>query len=460
MVGTPPQLFTTLGAAAITTPAVSASLKVSPVRAADSAGLVTVKVSVLTWPTPMVVGANALSSEGWLCTVSELAVTLLVMRAGEAMLALVLVYGPPTTLEVTSTRTWHEATVTFIAAAVTTIELPPAAAVTKAGLLARAPPAGQLLCTFGVAATSTLAGRLSVKPMPDCAGLPAPLVIWKVSVEVPPESITVGANALLSEACTTVSVRLVTLLVRTPPTVTLAAALRYPLAVVLVTSTLTVQVLGPTAAFTPLPPMAKVLPPAAAVMVGAPPQLLTTFGVAAITTPAVKASLKVSPVRAADSAGLITVKVRVEVLPTSMVDGANALSSDGRLCTVSELAVTLLGIRAGEAMLALVLVYGPPTTLEVTSTRTWHEATALVIAAPVTTIELAPAVAVTNAGPPAKAPPAGQLLCTLGVAATSTLPGRLSVKPMPDCDGLPAPLVSVKVRVDVLPWVMTVGLKI
>ncbi len=148
------------------------------------------------------------------------------MRAGEAMLALVLVYGPPTTLEVTSTRTWHEATALVIAAPVTTMELAPAAAITKAGLPASAPPAGQLLCTFGVAATSTLAGRLSVKPMPDCAGLPAPLVRVKVKVEVPPESITVGANALLSEAWTTFKVWLATVLVSTPPTVTLAAALR------------------------------------------------------------------------------------------------------------------------------------------------------------------------------------------------------------------------------------------
>ena len=59
--------------------------------------------------------------------------------------------------------------------------------------------------------------------MPDCAGLPAPLVSVKVSVEVPPTSIVVGANALSSEACTTVSVWFVTPLVSTPPTVTAAA---------------------------------------------------------------------------------------------------------------------------------------------------------------------------------------------------------------------------------------------
>ncbi len=51
----------------------------------------------------------------------------------------------------------------------------------------------------------TFAGSVSVKLMPDCAGLPAPLVSVKVSVEVRFTSIAAGANALSSEACTTVS---------------------------------------------------------------------------------------------------------------------------------------------------------------------------------------------------------------------------------------------------------------
>src|SRR5471030_882620 len=126
------------------------------------------------------------------------------------MFATVLLYGPPITLEVTSTRTWHEATAAFIAAPVTVIVPLPATAAAKAGLLTNAPPAGQLLWMFGVAATITLAGSVSVKLMPACDGLPAPLVIVKVRVEVPPTSIAVGANALLSEACTTVTVWLVT----------------------------------------------------------------------------------------------------------------------------------------------------------------------------------------------------------------------------------------------------------
>src|SRR5450432_1536770 len=203
MVGAAPQLLTAFGISAITTPAGNASLKVSAVRAGEPAGLVTVKVRVEVCPTPMVAGANALVSAGSLCTVRPELVTLLVMCAAPPMLAAVLLYGPPITLEVTSTRTWHEATAAFIAAPVTVIVPLPATAAAKAGLLTNAPPTGQLLWMFGVAATNTLPGSESVKLMPDCAGLPALLESVKVSVDVPPLSITFGANALLSEACET-----------------------------------------------------------------------------------------------------------------------------------------------------------------------------------------------------------------------------------------------------------------
>ncbi len=233
------------------------------------------------------------------------------------------------------------------------------------------------------------------------------------------------------------------------------------MAVVLVTSTLTVQVVGPAAAFTPLPPMAKVLPPATAVMVGAPPQLLTTFGVGAITRPAVNASLKVRPERAGEPTGLGTVKVSVDACPTPIGLVPKALFSDGTLCTVRQLAVTLLVTRAAAPMLAAPLVCEAGvaaqllfSVLEVTSTVIAHEAWALFIVAPVTVTLPEPATAVTTPVPD------GHVVVMFGVAATVIAPGSVSVKFMPDCAGLPAPLVSVKVRVDVLPWVMTVGLKI
>src|SRR5258708_4065913 len=102
--------------------------------------------------------------------------------------------------------------------------------------------------------------------------------------------------------------------------------------------------------------MAKVLPPAAAVTVGAPPQLLTTFGVAAITRFVVSASLKVRPVRAGEPAGLVMVKVRVEVCPTPIGLVPKALFNDGTGCTVRQLAVALLVRRAVDPMLAAPLV--------------------------------------------------------------------------------------------------------
>ncbi len=226
----------------------------------------------------------------------------------------------------------------------------------------------------------------------------------------------------------------------------------------LVTSTLTVQVAGPTGAFTPLPPTVKVLPPAAAVRVGAPPQPLTTFGVGAITRPEVKASLKVRPVRAGEPAGLVMVKVSVETCPTPIGLVPKALFTDGSDCTVRQLATTAFVRRAVEATLPAPLVCEAGvaaqlllTVLEVTSTVITHEAWAPFIVALVTTIEALPAAAFTTPVPD------GHVVVTFGAAATVIAPGSVSVKLMPDCAGLPAPFVRVKVKVDVPPWLMVAG---
>ncbi len=221
-VGAPPQAFTTLGVAAIRRFAGavgSTSLKVRPVRAGEPAGLLIVKVSVDVRPTPIVAGLNALVSDGTGCTVRPEVVTALVTCAVAVMLAAALLYGPPATLDVTFTAIVHKAWAAESDAPVTVmVPLPPAAVTTPT-------PDGQLVVMVGAAATTTFAGSVSVKLMPACAGLPALLVIVKVSVEMPPMSIAVGLNALFSVACWTVSVWLVTALVRTPPTVTCAAPL-------------------------------------------------------------------------------------------------------------------------------------------------------------------------------------------------------------------------------------------
>src|SRR5882672_5630427 len=220
-----------------------------------------------------------------------------------------------------------------------------------------------------------------------------------------------------------------------------------------VTSTVTVHVEAPAAAFTPLPPIAKLPVPATAVTVGVPPQLFTTFGVPAITRLAGNVSVKVSPVRAGDPAGLAMVKVSVDVCPTPTVVGAKALVSAGRACTVSPELVTLLVMCAVALMLALVLLYGPPTTFEVTSTVTMHEACAALIVAPVIVMVPLPPAAVTTPVPD------GQVVVTFGAAATSTLAGSVSVKLMPDCAGLPALLLNVKVSVEVPPTSIAAGAK-
>src|SRR6185312_7450445 len=133
-----------------------------------------------------------------------------------------------------------------------------------------------------------------------------------------------------------------------------------------VTFTLTVHVEAPAAAFTPVPPITKLPAPAVAVIVGDPPQLFTTFGVGAIARPACRLSEKVRPLRAGAPAGFVIVKVSVATWPTPMVVAENALVSAGTACTVSPLAVTALVILAVPVMLRLVLLYGPPITLEVT----------------------------------------------------------------------------------------------
>ena len=91
--------------------------------------------------------------------------------------------------------------------------------------------------------------------------------------------------------------------------------------------------------------------------------------------------------------------------------------------------------------------------LLVTSTVTVQEAWAAFIVAPATVMTPVPAVAVTTPVPD------GQELVTFGVPAITTLAGSVSVKLIPDCAGLPAPLASVKVSVDMPPWLIVAGAK-
>ena len=217
MVGVPPQPFTSPFGVPITRPGGKPSVKVRPLRAGAPAGLVMVKVSTEFCPTPTVVGLNALVSVGSACTVSVALTPVVSTRCAAEMLAAFVLLYVPTVLLVTSTVTVHEACAAFIVAPVTVMTPLPAVAVTTPV------PLGQLAVTFGVAAITTLAGSVSVKLIPDWAGLPAPFVSVKVSVETPPCPIVTGAKALASDACATVSVWLVTPL-SIPPMAVISAA--------------------------------------------------------------------------------------------------------------------------------------------------------------------------------------------------------------------------------------------
>ncbi len=69
-------------------------------------------------------------------------------------------------------------------------------------------PLGHVDAMLSGETVSTLAGSVSVKPMPDCAGLPAPLVSVKTRVELASRSTVAGENALVSAGCTTSRVAL------------------------------------------------------------------------------------------------------------------------------------------------------------------------------------------------------------------------------------------------------------
>src|SRR6185312_15433 len=130
----------------------------------------------------------------------------------------------PADVAVTFTRTSQLAAPAASAAPVTVMV--PAAAETNAGLFASAPPAGQLDCTLGVPATATPAGSVSVKLMPDCAGLVPLLVIVNTSVEVPPASMVDATNAFARLGFARVTTRHWSVaMLLAPIVVTLAAAL-------------------------------------------------------------------------------------------------------------------------------------------------------------------------------------------------------------------------------------------
>lgn len=179
---------------------VSVSVKVPPVRATELL-LVMVNVIVDVPSAVIVAGENALLISGRLSVVSDAFTPLasIAPDAGSPEIRAALLRYAPCVAAVTSTLMVQLATPALMPApALTVTVLPAAGAVRNTGLLTCAPPAGQLLFKFGVAATTTPAGSESINERPVCAGLPAPLVRLNVSVLTPPAWMVVGTNAFVS----------------------------------------------------------------------------------------------------------------------------------------------------------------------------------------------------------------------------------------------------------------------
>lgn len=178
------------------------------------AGLVTVNVNVVLPPKAIDVGLKTLVRVGtasvtvkhWLVTPflmadkPEIAVVLLVNES----LPVVKVLVPQLARSATGV-TWLGLLVTLTeivqvtgVAPAARIPAPETPSVSVPAVAVTVPDGVQVLSTAGAAATIKLFGKLSVKPKPVIAGLPAGLVIVNVNVDTPPEMMLFGENALVN----------------------------------------------------------------------------------------------------------------------------------------------------------------------------------------------------------------------------------------------------------------------
>ena len=219
-----------------------------------------------------------------------------------------------------------------------TTQLPPPAIVPPVKAIVVAPGAGENegdpqpeSVTLGVAPTAIIAGKVSLNATPASASFWLGFEIVKLSVEVPPARIGLGANCFsIAGGTTAVSDAVATLVVVVPLSVVESTPLTFVFGpgVVATTSTLTVQ--DPDAGMVApvVCPNASVVAPGAGAHDGEPEQDVVAEGVAATCTPAGSVSVNIAPVSGA-LFGFVSVKVRVETPFTATVCGENCLEIVG-----------------------------------------------------------------------------------------------------------------------------------
>jgi len=323
----PPQLLVLLGVVATCRPVGNASVTPRPVRVTVlPVGLVMVMVSVVLKPVPTAIelAANDLVIVGGISTARVAVAVPPVPPLLELTLPVVLVLTPAVVLVTLPV---------MVQLPLVGIEAP----LMLTALLPTPPPVNVAPEQVVVAAVEKVIplGSVSLTATPVRATvLAVGFVIVMVIVDVPVltamlaepnDLVMVGADMTVSvaEAVVPVLVGLVELTV--PVVLTLLPA------VLAVTSTFTSQ-LPPIAML----PLARLIVPEPAVAVNVPPQVLLVFGTLATTTPLGNVSLTATPVRATVlAAGLVMVRVRVDVPPTRMPVGPNALTMVGGATAVN-----------------------------------------------------------------------------------------------------------------------------
>jgi hypothetical protein len=439
-VGDPQHVVATLGVAATCNPAGNESLKATPVKAVPALGLVIVKVSVLSPPTGIELGEKSFAMLGGASTVNVSVPVLPVPPLVEVTFPVVFTFAP-LVVAVTTTET---------------VQVPLAAMVPPEKLKDVFPAAGVKVAepqpvevAFGVAATCSPAGKVSLKATPVSAVPAFGLVIVKVNVLTPPTAIRLGANALARfGGASTVKVSVPVLPV--PPFVALTWPVVLTLAPAVVPVTLTATVQVPLAAMVPPEKLTDVLP-AAGVNVGEPQPVVETFGIADTCRPAGNESVKPTPVRAVPAFGFVIVNVSVLTPPTAITLGEKVLAILGAASTVKVSVPVLPVPPLVEVTLPVVLTFAPGV-VAVIATEAVHVPFAAIVP-PEKLTEVLPAAG-------AKAGEPQPLVLAFGVAAICNPAGNESLKATP-VSAVPAfALVIVKVSVLTPPTAIGLGEKV
>jgi hypothetical protein len=297
---TPPQVLARPLGVAMARPAGSVSLKATPVRATVAFGLVMVKVRDVEPFNGTDAAPKALPIVGGATTVTEEFEVLPVPPSVEVTVT--LLFLTPAVEPVTFTLKLQEVLVARLAPLRAT-EVAPATAVIV-------PPPHVPVRPFGVATTRP-AGRESVKAMPFKVTLPAGFVIVKLSKVVPlTGTVAAPKDAEMEAGVPTVSVAVAEL--PFPPLLEDTMMVEFGKTPELRALTFTLNWHCAPAAIVALLRITR-LSPAGAEIVPPPHDPVRPFGVV-ITTKGPKSSEKVTPVSASTlAAGLVIVKVSVEV---------------------------------------------------------------------------------------------------------------------------------------------------